>query len=152
MERCEVDPPQAEQEVMQAKVLILSAALFAGLAIGAQAAEEIKGDPKAGEIVFNKCRQCHHIGKGATNFYGPVLNGLIGRPAGTVPGYNYSEANKHSGKVWDVATLTSYLKQPQHDVPATYMTFTGLKGDQDIANVIAYIAQFDTSGASHEAK
>jgi cytochrome c len=110
MERCEVDPPQAEQEVMQAKVLILSAALFAGLAIGAQAAEEIKGDPKAGEIVFNKCRQCHHIGKGATNFYGPVLNGLIGRPAGTVPGYNYSEANKHSGKVWDVVTLTSYLK------------------------------------------
>jgi cytochrome c len=152
MERCEVDPPQAEQEVMQAKVLILSAALFAGLAIGAQAAEEIKGDPKAGEIVFNKCRQCHHIGKGATNFYGPVLNGLIGRPAGTVPGYNYSEDNKHSGKVWDVVTLTSYLKQPQHDVPATYMTFTGLKGDQDIANVIAYIAQFDTSGAMHETK
>ncbi|WP_296715430.1 cytochrome c family protein [Rhodoblastus sp.] len=152
MARCEVDPPQAEQEVMQAKVLILSAALFAGLAIGAQAAEEIKGDPKAGEIVFNKCRQCHHIGKGATNFYGPVLNGLIGRPAGTVPGYNYSEANKHSGKVWDVVTLTSYLKQPQHDVPATYMTFTGLKGDQDIANVIAYIAQFDRSGAMNEAK
>ena len=88
---------------MQAKVLILSAALFAGMAIGAQAADTLKGDPKAGEIVFNQCRQCHHIGPGATNFYGPVLNGLIGRPAGTVPGYNYSEANKHSGKVWDVA-------------------------------------------------
>ena len=137
---------------MQAKVLILSAALFAGMAIGAQAAETIKGDPKAGAIVFNQCRQCHHIGKGATNFYGPVLNGLIGRPAGTVPGYNYSEANKHSGKVWDVATLTSYLKQPQHDVPATYMTFKGLTGDQQIADVIAYISQFDTSGAEHEAK
>lgn len=137
---------------MQAKVLILSAALFAGMAIGAQAAETIKGDPKAGAVVFNQCRQCHHIGKGATNFYGPVLNGLIGRPAGTVPGYNYSEANKHSGKVWDVATLTSYLKQPQHDVPATYMTFKGLTGDQQIADVIAYISQFDTSGAEHEAK
>jgi cytochrome c len=137
---------------MQAKVLILSAALFAGMAIGAQAADTLKGDPKAGEIVFNQCRQCHHIGPGATNFYGPVLNGLIGRPAGSVPGYNYSEANKHSGKVWDVETLTSYLKQPQHDVPATYMTFKGLKGDQDIANVIAYISQFDTSGAQHEAR
>ncbi|WP_374546680.1 cytochrome c family protein [Rhodoblastus sp.] len=137
---------------MQAKVLILSAALFAGMAIGAQAADTIKGDPKAGAVVFNQCRQCHHIGKGATNFYGPVLNGLIGRPAGTVPGYNYSEANKHSGKVWDVATLTSYLKQPQHDVPATYMTFKGLTGDQQIADVIAYISQFDTSGAEHEAK
>ena len=91
----EADPRQAEQEVMQAKVLILSAALFAGMAISTQAADTLKGDPKAGEIVFNQCRQCHHIGPGATNFYGPVLNGLIGRPAGSVPGYNYSEANKH---------------------------------------------------------
>ncbi|MCI4677593.1 cytochrome c family protein [Rhodoblastus acidophilus] len=133
---------------MRGKILVLSGALFAALAFGAQAAQ-LKGDPKAGEIVFNQCRQCHHIGKGATNFYGPVLNGIIDRPAGTVPGYNYSEANKHSGKVWNVATLTSYLKQPQHDVPKTYMTFKGLKGDQDIANVIAYMSQFDRSGAMH---
>ncbi len=132
---------------MQAKVLILSAALLTGFAASAQAA-----DAKAGAIVFNQCRQCHHIGVGATNFYGPVLNGLIGRKAGTVNGYNYSEANKHSGKVWDVETLTSYLKQPQHDVPATYMTFKGLKGDKDIANVIAYIGQFDSSGKMTPAK
>jgi cytochrome c len=137
---------------MQAKVLILSAALLTGFAAGAQAADEIKGDPGAGAVVFDKCRQCHHIGKGATNFYGPVLNGVVGRPAGTVNGYNYSPANKASGKVWDVATLTSYLKQPQHDVPATYMTFTGLKGDQEIADVIAFMAQFDQSGAMHPAK
>lgn len=136
---------------MQAKVLILSAALLTGFAAGAQAAEEVKGDPVAGEKIFRTCQQCHHIGKGATNFYGPVLNGLIGRPAGTVPGYNYSEANKHSGKVWDVATLTSYLRQPQHDVPATYMTFTGLTSDKDIADVIAYIGQYDRSGAKHDA-
>ena len=126
---------------MQAKVLILSAALFVGLASSALAA-----DIAAGEIVFNQCKQCHHIGPGATNFYGPSLNGLIGRPAGTFPGYNYSEANKHSGKIWDVPTLESYLRQPQHDVPATYMTFKGLTSQSDIDNVIAYIAQFDTSG------
>ena len=126
---------------MQAKVLILSAALLTGFAVGAQAA-----DVAAGEKVFNQCKQCHQIGPGATNFYGPSLNGLIDRPAGTAPGYNYSEANKHSGKVWDVPTLTSYLKQPQHDVPATYMTFKGLTNQADIDNVIAYIAQFDTSG------
>ena len=135
---------------MQAKVLILSAALMTGFAAGAQAAEEITCDAAAGEKVFHTCQQCHHIGKGATNFYGPVLNGLIGRQAGTVPGYNYSEANKHSGKVWDVPTLTSYLRQPQHDVPATYMTFAGIKNDKDIANVICYISQFDRSGAEHE--
>jgi cytochrome c len=133
---------------MRGKILVLSGALLAALAFGAQAAT-VKGDPKAGEVVFNKCQQCHHIGPGATNFYGPVLNGIIGRKAGTVPGYNYSAANKHSGKVWDVPTLTSYLKQPQHDVPATYMTFKGLKSQKDIANVISYMSQFDRSGAKH---
>jgi cytochrome c len=135
---------------MQAKVLILSAALLTGVAASAQAAEEVTCDVVAGEKVFHACQQCHHIGKGATNFYGPSLNGLIGRDAGTVPGYNYSEANKHSGKVWDIPTLTSYLKQPQHDVPATYMTFAGLKNEKDIVNVICYVSQFDRSGAQHE--
>jgi cytochrome c len=140
----------AEQEVMQAKVLIISAAFLAGLSVQALAADVYTGDPKHGEVIFNKCRQCHHIGVGATNFYGPSLNGLIGRPAGTQPGYNYSEANKKSGKVWDVPTLESYLRQPQHDVPATYMTFKGLTSQKDIDDVIAYISQFETSGASHE--
>ena len=92
---------------MQAKVLILSAALLTGFAAGAQAA-----DVKAGEVVFNKCRQCHKIGPGATNFYGPSLNGLIDRKAGTFPGYNYSEANKHSGIVWTRKALESYLGSP----------------------------------------
>jgi cytochrome c len=126
---------------MLAKVLILTAALLTGFAAGAQAA-----DVKAGEVVFNKCRQCHKIGPGATNFYGPSLNGLIDRKAGTFPGYNYSEANKHSGIVWTKKALESYLRQPQHDVPATYMTFKGLDSQTDIDNVIAYIAQFQSSG------
>lgn len=137
---------------MQAKVLILSAALLTGFAVSAQADDAKIGNAKKGAIVFNQCRQCHHIGVGATNFYGPLLNGVVGRKAGTVNGYNYSDANKLSGKVWDVATLTSYLKQPQHDVPATYMTFKGLKGDNDIANVIAYMSQFDSSGKMTPAK
>jgi cytochrome c len=130
---------------MNGKILTLSAALILGGGAGALA--QPAGDPAAGEKIFRSCRQCHHIGRGATNFYGPVLNGLIDRPAGSVPGYNYSEANKTSGKVWNVPTLTSYLRQPQHDVPKTYMTFAGLKSDKDIADVIAYIAQYDRSGA-----
>jgi cytochrome c len=130
---------------MNGKIFLLSAAFL--LSGGAGALAQSGGDPAAGEKVFRTCRQCHHIGRGATNFYGPVLNGLIDRPAGSVPGYNYSEANKTSGKVWDVPTLTSYLRQPQHDVPKTYMTFAGFKNDKDIADVIAYIAQYDRSGA-----
>jgi cytochrome c len=130
---------------MNGKIFLLSAALTLGG--GGVALAQDAGDPAAGEKVFRVCRQCHHIGRGATNFYGPVLNGLIDRPAGSVPGYNYSEANKTSGKVWNVPTLKSYLRQPQHDVPKTYMTFAGLKSDKEIADVIAYISQYDRSGA-----
>jgi cytochrome c len=130
---------------MNGKTLLLYAALLVGSGAGAFAQDV--GDPVAGAKVFNTCRQCHHIGRGATNFYGPLLNGLIDRPAGSVPGYNYSEANKTSGKVWNVPTLKSYLRQPQHDVPKTYMTFAGLKSEKDIDDVIAYIAQYDSSGA-----
>jgi len=126
---------------MQAKSILLSAALLAGFAFGAQAA-----DVAAGSKIFDKCRQCHQIGEGAKNFYGPNLNGLIDRKAGSVPGYNYSEANKASGKVWTKEALASYLRQPQHDVPKTYMTFAGLTNQADIDNVIAYIAQFGPDG------
>jgi cytochrome c len=103
-------------------------------------------DMDAGEKVFSKCMQCHRIGLGATNFYGPVLNGLIGRKAGTVPGYKYSAATENSGIVWTDATLSSYLKQPKHDVPGTNMTFPGLQDQTDIDNVIAYIKQFGRDG------
>ena len=126
---------------MQAKSILLSAALLAGFAFGAQAA-----DIAAGSKIFDKCRQCHQIGEGAKNFYGPVLNGVVGRKAGTVPGYNYSDANKSSGKVWTEDALRSYLRQPQHDVPKTYMTFTGLTNADDIENVIAFIKQYGADG------
>ena len=100
---------------------LLSASSLVILASGAGRAADVA----AGEKVFQKCMQCHHIGLGATNFYGPVLNGLIGRKAGTVPNYKYSEATENSGIVWNQETLSSYLKQPKHDVPGTKMTFPG---------------------------
>ena len=124
--------------------ICLTAALWWGAACGARAA-----DVAAGEKIFTKCMQCHHIGLGATNFYGPVLNGLIGRKAGTVPGYDYSDATRRSGIVWTYETLSSYLKQPQHDVPDTEMTFPGLKSQKDVDDVIAYISQFRRDGGKN---
>jgi len=124
-----------------AKALLIALA-FAGIG----GFEARAADIAAGEKVFSKCMQCHRIGLGATNFYGPVLNGLIGRKAGTVPGYKYTDATMTSGITWDATTLSSYLKQPKHDVPGTAMTFPGLKDQADIDNVIAYIAQFRRDG------
>ena len=104
------------------------------------------GDAAAGEVAFKVCRTCHQIGESARNFVGPELNGVVGRKAGTVPGYNYSDANKNSGLTWDEATLTKYLHSPREVVPGTKMAFPGLTRDSDIANVIAYLKQFGPDG------
>ena len=125
------------------KLLSFSVAAVALVAsMGAAAAQ----DAAAGEKVFAKCKVCHQIGEGAKNMVGPVLNGVVGRHAGTYPGYHYSDANKNSGITWDEATLKEYLKDPKAKVPGTKMVFPGLKSDEDIANVIAYLKQFGPDG------
>ncbi len=119
---------------------VAGAALVASM--GAAAAQ----DAAAGEKVFAKCKICHQIGEGAKNFVGPVLNGVVGRPAGTYPDYHYSDSNKNSGITWDEATLKEYLKNPKAKVPGTKMVFPGLPSDEDIANVISYLKQFGPDG------
>ena len=123
-------------------IVLISASAWAAAAGAAFAA----GDPKAGEATFKVCRICHQIGETARNFVGPELNGVVGRKAGTVPGYNYSDANKNSGLTWDEATLTKYLHLPRAVVPGTKMAFPGLENDSDIANLIAYLKQFGPDG------
>jgi cytochrome c len=98
-------------------------------------------DIAAGEKTFNVCRACHEIGDAAKNSVGPVLNGVVGRRSGSYPGYAYSDANKSSGITWDEATLVEYLKNPRAKVPGTKMLFPGLKRDDDIVNVIAFLKQ-----------
>ncbi|QEL24236.1 cytochrome c family protein [Bosea sp. F3-2] len=104
------------------------------------------GDAAAGEKVFLKCRACHQIGETAKNAVGPRLNGLFGRPAGSIEGYSYSPANKNSGIVWDEPTFRDYIKAPQAKIPGTKMTFVGLKADQEIDDVVAFLKQFDADG------
>jgi cytochrome c len=125
---------------MKMKSVLVVVATLAGLGFSAQAA--FAQDAAAGEKVFLKCKVCHQIGDTAKNSVGPVLTGVVGRPAGTYPGYSYSDANKNSGLTWDEATLTVYLKNPKAKVPGTKMTFPGLPSDDDIANVIAYLKTF----------
>jgi cytochrome c len=100
----------------------------------------IYGDPTAGKEVFNQCISCHAVEAGQ-NKVGPSLHGLVGRKAGTVPGFNYSPANKNSGKVWTEQELYVYLANPQKDVPGTYMTFIGVSDPQKRADVIAYLQE-----------
>ena len=103
-------------------------------------------DAAAGEKVFGQCRSCHQIGPTAKNSVGPAQNGLIGRVAGTYPGYNYSEANKKSGLTWDEATFREYIRSPKDKVPGTKMAFPGIKNEQQITDLIAFLKQYDASG------
>jgi cytochrome c len=104
------------------------------------------GHPDAGAVVFKKCMACHQVGTSAENGIGPVLNGVVGRPAGQYPNYKYSLANRNSGLIWDERTLARYLRAPAEVVPGTKMAFTGLKKGQEIADVIAYLKQFSRDG------
>lgn len=103
-------------------------------------------DAAAGEKEFVVCRACHQIGPNAKNAVGPVLNGIVGRKAGTYPGYAYSPANKDSGLTWTPEELNTYLTDPQKVVPHTKMIFPGLKDEQKRKDVIAFLAQFGPDG------
>ena len=103
-------------------------------------------DAAAGEKSFAKCRACHQIGETAKNGVGPILNGLIGRPAGSVAGYNYSEANKGSGITWDEATFAEYIAAPAAKIKGTKMAFAGIKNPQEVADLIAFLKQYGADG------
>lgn len=97
-------------------------------------------DVKKGKRVFAKCKACHVVNK-EKNKIGPHLVGIIGRAAGSVDGYKYSKAMRTSGLVWDEETLALYLKAPKKFVKGTKMAFAGLRKENDIANVIAYLKE-----------
>ncbi|MGF1550986.1 MAG: c-type cytochrome [Paracoccaceae bacterium] len=112
------------------------AAAVAALAPAAATAQ----DAAAGQKVFNRCRACHVVDQ-EQNRVGPHLVGVIGRDVAAVDGYNYSSAMTEwgEGKVWDDATMAEYLADPRGVVKGTKMAFAGLKKEQEIKDVIAYL-------------
>jgi cytochrome c len=104
-------------------------------------------DLAAGETSFKKCLPCHRVGPDAQNLVGPLLNGLEGRKSGTIEGYNYTEANKNSGIVWDEKTFAEYITDPRAKIPGTKMVFAGIKSENERNALWAYLKQFDAKGA-----
>lgn len=126
---------------------VLAGAALAILSIAPALAQDSKEAAiKAGEAVFAQCRACHQVGEKAKNTVGPLLNGLFGRTAGSIEGYNYSEANKKSGIVWDEKVFAEYIQNPRAKIPGTKMAYAGLKDPQRIENLIAFLKSFDKDG------
>ena len=94
------------------------------------------GDPAAGEAVYSRCQGCHSLEYSRT---GPKHCGLLGRRAGSVPGYEYSPAMKNSNLVWNDKTLERFLADPVTIVPGTTMTYAGVPDPADRSNLIAYL-------------
>lgn len=124
--------------------LLAAATLFVTLLaqpVHAQSA----GDPAKGETVFKKCRICHDVGEDAKIKVGPPLNGIVGKQAGTYPGFSYSakmEELSQQGFTWTEEHLDAYLLNPRSVVPGGKMVFPGLKKEADREDVIAYLKTF----------
>jgi cytochrome c len=106
----------------------------------------LAGDLTAGRTLFKVCAVCHEIGEKAQNRTGPILNGLDGRPAASVRGYPYSPAMKNSEIIWGKAVFKEYLKAPTEMVPGSKMRFTGLRDEEGLDDIWAFVSQFGSDG------
>lgn len=96
-------------------------------------------DLSNGQAKFALCASCHTVTPGGPNMTGPHLYGVVGRKAGSVADYNYSDAVKNAGFTWDGPHLDTWLTSPRGEMPTTKMTFMGLKDPKDRTDVIAYL-------------
>lgn len=124
----------------------LLAALAAHLAAGFAAAHGaappaaavVRGNPAAGQVIYERCLGCHALAYDRT---GPRHCGLFGRRAGSVPGFPYSAAMQRSHIVWDEKTLDLFLADPPKAIPGTSMGYAGIRDKTERADLIAYLNQ-----------
>ena len=92
-----------------------------------------------GAKVFKKCAACHSIKEGGANKIGPALWGVLGRTAGSVPGYKYSKAMAAHDKNWSFEEMNGFLIKPKDWIKGTKMSFAGLKKANERAAVILFM-------------
>ena len=102
-----------------------------------------------GEKLYRQCAGCHQIGPGASNAFGPMLNGVMQRTAANVAGFDYSDAFSDAMAPdikWNSSSLSAFLEAPMTNIPGTKMAFPGIKSEDDRASIIAYLAAVDADG------
>ena len=118
------------------KHLAALAATAATLTVGAGICQAANGDPVHGAQIYQRCLACHSL---EHNRSGLRHCGLFGRPAASLPDFNYSRAMKATGLTWDEATLDQFLENPLKAMPGTKMAYAGVKNPQERADLIAYL-------------
>jgi cytochrome c2 len=120
--------------------MVLIAAAFAA-SISTTLASAPMGDPGHGAKVFASiCGTCHSAANPPKDIVGPSLFHVIGRKAGTKPGFSYSKAMAAAGFTWTPEQLEAYIAKPQAIVPGNRMPFAGLSNPKDRADVVGYLA------------
>jgi cytochrome c len=140
------------QEVFKAEAMLNGAPqrsfAFGQTAAGALAlaclagAAQAAGNPANGRAAFvRQCALCHTSEKGGDNRFGPNLFGIVGRTAGTVPGFTYTNAFKNRAKwEWTEDAIGSWMMFPSAMVPGTAMgAFQGI-AEKDRDDLVAYLA------------
>jgi cytochrome c len=110
--------------------------------VQAEGLQLLVANPEKGSEIFqNRCNMCHAVRQGDQRKFGPNLHGLLGRKAGTLPGYTYSSDMRNSGIVWNSQTLDKYLADPHRDSLGVKMPYPGLSGKTDRDDLISYLEQ-----------
>ncbi|MBD8542564.1 c-type cytochrome [Oxalobacteraceae sp. CFBP 8761] len=126
------------------RALIIGVALLLGtgaeaLAAPAPASAPAQAQVDAGRRLFARCTNCHEVGAGARNGFGPQLNGIVGRKAGSAPAYAYSPALKKAGFVWNEQNLVAFIRDSEKVVPGNKMRFLSFMSERQAAEIVAYL-------------
>ena len=99
----------------------------------------IDGDLDRGRKLYLQCRACHSLKENEPHKIGPNLFKIIGSTAGTMKGYNYSDALSKSEIVWTLENFDLWLEKPYEIIPGNKMVFSGMSKQEDRNDLIAYV-------------
>jgi len=128
-------PPESRRAVYTGDMYKLALLLAACAPLAAAGADLANGQ----RLFASRCGSCHAVGPSARAGFGPHLNALFGRRAGSTPDFRYSAAMVKSGIVWNDKTLTAFIDAPGDLVPGTKMRFWGMSDTRQVGDLLAYL-------------